>query len=161
MPQDGMEAPADSLQEQAERDDQGRFVKGRSGNPAGRETGSRNRATLLAETMFDGEAEALARKAIERALEGDAAALKMCLDRVLAPRRERRIEAELPPLEGIADIGTVMLGVLRAAVEGRITPSEAAKLAGTVEAAVKAIDASDFDRRLTALEEADAAYGAR
>ena len=34
-----------------------------------------------AEALLDGEAEALTRKAIETALEGDVAALRLCLDR--------------------------------------------------------------------------------
>jgi hypothetical protein len=42
------------------------FVKGRSGNPAGRRPGSRNRATLAAAALLAGEAEALTRKAVER-----------------------------------------------------------------------------------------------
>jgi hypothetical protein len=46
------------------------FVKGQSGNPAGRPPGARNRATLIAEGLFEQEGEALARKAIERALDG-------------------------------------------------------------------------------------------
>lgn len=67
---------------------QGRFVAGTSGNPAGRPRGSRNRTTLAAQALLDGEAEALTRVAINMALAGDMQALKVCLDRILPPRRE-------------------------------------------------------------------------
>jgi hypothetical protein len=59
-----------------------------NGNP-GRPRGSRNKATVAAESLLEGEAERLTRKAVERALEGDVAALKLCMDRLLPPRRER------------------------------------------------------------------------
>jgi Family of unknown function (DUF5681) len=43
------------------------FEKGQSGKPAGRPPGSRNQATILAEAMFQGEAEAISRMAIDAA----------------------------------------------------------------------------------------------
>jgi len=62
------------------------FERGVSGNPAGKPKGARHRATLAAEALLDGEAEALTRKAIELALEGNIFALKICLDRILPAR---------------------------------------------------------------------------
>jgi hypothetical protein len=44
---------------------------------------------LVGVGALDGEAEALTRKAIERALEGDTTALRLCLDRLLPPRKDR------------------------------------------------------------------------
>ena len=68
--------PVDSLQKQVPGPD-GPFPKGHSGNPAGRPRGSRNHSTLMAEILLEGEAEALTRRAIELALEGDTTALKL------------------------------------------------------------------------------------
>jgi type I restriction enzyme, R subunit len=48
-----------------------RFRKGQSGNPSGRPPGARNKTTLAVEALLDGEAEALTRKAIERAKTAD------------------------------------------------------------------------------------------
>jgi hypothetical protein len=47
------------------------FQPGQSGNPAGRRRGSRNKATLAAATLLDGEALGLTRRAVEAALAGD------------------------------------------------------------------------------------------
>ena len=69
------------------------FAKGRSGNPAGRRRGSRNRATLAAAVLLEGESEALTRKAVELALAGDPVALRLCIERILPVCRERRRQA--------------------------------------------------------------------
>src|ERR1700733_12078565 len=95
--------PADSQQMQEDRDESGQFVRGRSGNPAGRAPGSRNRATVLAEQLFDGATGALADKAVAMALEGDIAAMRLVLGRIIAPRRHRPTAFALPPLNTAAD----------------------------------------------------------
>src|SRR5262245_39750900 len=47
------------------------FKPGQSGNPDARAKGARNRATVAAERLLDGEADTLTRKAIELAKDGD------------------------------------------------------------------------------------------
>src|SRR5580693_6357724 len=47
------------------------FEKGQSGNPAGRPPGTGKRATGVVQLMLDGEAQALTRKAVELALDGN------------------------------------------------------------------------------------------
>src|SRR5579864_4850674 len=76
-------------QEQRRRGPGRRFVKGVSGNPAGRPPGSRNAATELAQALLDGEADALVRRCVGLALDGNPAAMKLCLER-LVPRRGLR-----------------------------------------------------------------------
>jgi hypothetical protein len=133
------------------------FAKGRSGNPAGRQLGCRNQASLAAEILLDGEADALTRKAVELALGGDAAAMRLCIDRILAPRRERAVKFELPPIQSAADIAGAMGAVTAALAGGIITPGEAAAIAEVVITFVRAIETSDFERRLKLVEAADAA----
>src|SRR6516165_2074446 len=65
------------------------FETGHSGNPNGRPKGARNKATVMVEQLLDGELDALVRKLIEKAKAGDIAALRLCLDRLLPPRRDR------------------------------------------------------------------------
>ncbi len=59
----------------------GKFRTGNRGKPKG----ARHRATLAALELLDGEAEALTRKAVELALEGDTTALRLCLERMAPP----------------------------------------------------------------------------
>src|SRR5882724_9757829 len=101
---------------QGARDRGGRFAKGRSGNPAGRPRGCRDHANRAARLLLAGEGEALTRKAVELALAGDPAALRLCLERIVGPYRERAVDAY-----------------------------------------VRAVEATEFERRLRALEAADTA----
>jgi hypothetical protein len=128
------------------------FAKGCSGNPRGRVKGSRNHASLAAEALLDGEAAALTRRAVELAIEGDPTALKLCLERILAPRRERAVRFDLPPIASAADLAGAMAAIATAVAAGALTPGEAAALAQLVDTFIRAIDTSDFDRRLQLLE---------
>lgn len=85
------------------RDQAGRWRKGASGNKAGKPRGTRHKATLAAETLLEGEAEALSRKAIELALAGDVSALRLCLDRIVPPRKDRPVCFQLPKMIGSKD----------------------------------------------------------
>lgn len=132
------------------------FEPGRSGNPAGRPRGSRNRSTLALEQIFEGEAEKLSRKAIEMALDGDGPAMKLCLDRLLSPRRDRSITFDLPAINSAADLPKATEAMLRAVASGEITPSEAADIGKAVSAHIEAITAADLCSRLARLEDPDA-----
>ena len=143
--------------EQGARDRHGRFAKRQSGNPGGRPRGSTNRATRAAELLLDGEAAALTRKAVELALAGDPAALRLCLDRTVAPRRERSVELALPPIRSAADILGAIKVVSGAVGRGAITPGEGVAISQMIESFLRAIDASDFENRLRQLEENQAA----
>src|SRR5271155_5536442 len=118
------------------------FRRGNSGNPAGRPLGARNRATLAAEALLDGEAEALTRKVVELALTGDMNALRLCLDRLIPPRREQPIEIEVRKLESVEDAQYVVADIIAAAAGGKITLSGAAELVRLIEVYVKTCEAS-------------------
>jgi hypothetical protein len=123
------------------------FERGKSGNPAGRPQGARNRATLAAEALLDGEAEALTRKAVELALGGDMNAIRLCLDRVISPRREQPVEFELRELTTIHSGYQAMADVIAAVAAGKITLSQAAELGKLVDMYTRACEASERESR--------------
>lgn len=129
------------------------FGKGQSGNPAGRPKGARSRATQALEAIFEGEAEAITRKVIELALEGDTQALRMCLDRLAPPRRDRPVTFELPAIETAADLSRATNALLQAVAVGDLTPAEAADISKSVDAHVRAIQATDLNERLLRIEQ--------
>src|SRR3954453_13604163 len=130
------------------------FQAGQSGNPRGRPVGSRHKATLAAEALLDGEAETITRTAIELAKTGDTTALRLCLDRICPPRRDRPVAFTMPAIESIADLTKASAALLQAVASGELTPSEAAELGKLVEAHVKAIEGREFQQRLEYLEAA-------
>lgn len=144
------------LQKQRGRGEGRPFGKGQSGNPAGRPVGSRNAATEMAQALLDGEADALIRKCVQLALDGDRSAMKLCLERIV-PRRARSVRLELPEIASAADIFSAMGAIARAAAAGAITPYDGAELARIVESCVRALEVAEFERRLKELEDERAA----
>jgi hypothetical protein len=93
------------------------------------------------------------RKAIDAALGGDPIALRLCLDRILPPRRERPLRLALPPMNTAADTVGAMATIAAAVANAEITPGEANDLASLVLAFVNSLQANEFDARLRFLEE--------
>jgi hypothetical protein len=130
-----------------------RFPKGVSGNPQGRPVGARNKATLAMEALLDGEAETITRTAIDKAKEGDTTALRLCLERILPPRKDRPVSFSLPQLGTVTDAPAATAAIVAAVASADITVSEASELAKLVDTYVRAVEASDLDKRLRAIEE--------
>jgi Family of unknown function (DUF5681) len=124
-----------------------------SGNPNGRPLGSRHRATVLAENLLDGQTEELIQKTIELALSGDSTALRLCIERIIAPRRDRPVNFRLPVLNSADDTVAAIVAITDGVASGELTPAEAAELAKVVEAYRSAVESAEIERRLSALEE--------
>ena len=117
---------------------------------SGRKPGSRNRATVIASGLLEGDVEALVRKAVELAKAGDVPMLRFLLGRILP--RDRTIKFDLPQMD-FADDAVAALGqIMRAVSEGAITPAEGAQLAAIVNSYTAAIDMADVVKRVDALE---------
>src|SRR6202163_4642615 len=132
------------------------FQKGQSRNPSGRPPGARNKATIIAEALLQGEAEALTRSAIEKAKAGDMTALRMCLDRLAPPSKHRTIEFELPPLASAADAASALAAITAAVAAGELTPQEAGELFKLVDGFERMLEATIFEQRVARLEWPDA-----
>jgi hypothetical protein len=132
----------------------GRYPKGTSGNPAGRPPGSRNRATLLMSALLEGEAQELTRKVIDLAKEGDTQALRLCLDRLMPPGKDRLVHFDLPTIRGLDDIQLGIMSIMAAISQGRLTPQEGELLSRILTEQAKIATTQDVERRLQKLEQA-------
>jgi len=130
------------------------FKPGHSGNPGGRPKGARNRATVAAERLLDGEADALTRKAIDLAKQGDTTALRLCLERIVPPRKDRPVPFDMPRIETVADSVKAAAAIASAVADGELTPMEAAELSKVVDGYTRAVETADLATRLMRLEQA-------
>jgi hypothetical protein len=76
--------------------------------------GSRNKKTLAAAVLLEGEAETLTHRVVDLALAGNPTAMRLCIERILPRCRERAVEFALPPVESAADIAPAMKTVTSA-----------------------------------------------
>ena len=129
----------------------GKFKPGNK-HGTGRPHGSRNKASLAVEEMLEGEVEGLTRKAIDLAMGGDMQALRLCMERLCPPRKDRPISVKLPKVKSASDTSKALAGVLEAVTGGNITPSEGTALAGIIEQQRRVIETIEIERRLTKLE---------
>jgi hypothetical protein len=129
------------------------FRKGQSGNPSGKPRGTKNKLTRAAELLLDGKAEVLTQKAMDLALAGDVTALRLCLERIIPPRKSRKVAFDLPKIEKAEDLLPAFGALVAAMAAGEIAPDEAAVIGSVLEAKRKTIETVDLERRLAALEQ--------
>lgn len=132
------------------------FSKGNSGNPAGRPQGSRNKATLAAQALLAGELEAITRKVIELAKNGDMTALRLIVERMLPIRKDSPITVDLPPITTAQDTVKASVAILQAVSCGDITPNEGQILMAMVERLCRSIETQELERRIIQLEQSQA-----
>jgi len=128
------------------------FKKGVSGNPAGRPIGSRNKTTLACEQLLEGESEELIRVAVKHAKKGNIHALRLCLERIVPPQRERSIHLELRPIAGPQDLPIQFQDITTAIAEGRITPGEGESISNILSSYAQIMERVEMDRRVAELE---------
>jgi hypothetical protein len=126
------------------------FAPGVSGNPRGRPKGSRNKATIIIGALREGEAEALARLLVEKALAGDPAALRICMKRLWVPKRGRRVEFDLPELSGGA--AAASQAILRACAAGSLSPREATDVMGLISRHFRNLKLTKLEAMLAELD---------
>lgn len=142
-----------SSAEKTDRKQRGKpFAPGQSGNPSGRPVGARHKTTLAIEALLEGQHEALTQKAIDKALEGDTVALRLCLDRIAPPRKDAPISFALPPITTAGDTVLASSALLEAVAAGDVTPDEAGRVMALLTSHKSLVEAGDLERRIEALE---------
>jgi hypothetical protein len=95
---------------------------------SGRPKGTKNHTTLAVLAIMEGEAEAITRKVIELAKQGDSVALRLVIKRLVSPVRERPVSIAMPKIRAASDLIAAAAALTEAVAQGEITPGEAAQL---------------------------------
>jgi hypothetical protein len=109
--------------------------------------------TILIQSVLAEKAEELIAKAVTLALEGDPTALRLCIDRLVPPCRDRPIHLDLPAGAVDGPLLEASQHVLAAIAAGEITPSEGEALAKVLTAHLQIVSIEDIGRRLKQVEE--------
>lgn len=131
----------------------GRFQKGCSGNPRGKAKGIKNRATLAAEQLLQGELESICRRLIQEATAGNMQAIKMILDRVLPPKRNSYISFKLPDLDDSSGVLSAIDYVMKALSRGNLSVEDAEALTKMIDIYIRAKETHDYEERLLKIEQ--------
>ncbi|MBO9510593.1 hypothetical protein J7347_03585 [Erythrobacter sp. A6_0] len=102
--------------------------------------------------MLEGEHEKLTRTAIDKALEGDTTALRLCLDRIAPARKDSPVSFALPKVESAQDAVSASSALLAAVASGEVTPDEAGRVMALLSAHKVLATVSDLELRIMELE---------
>jgi hypothetical protein len=91
----------------------------------------------------------LIRKTIDLALGGDPRALRLCIDRLIAPRRGRALP--VPAITRAAEVAGILAAITAALADGVITAGEAAELGKLAETFIRVIETTKSSRRFELL----------
>src|ERR1700682_4801611 len=80
----------------------------------GRPKGCRNKATIALQEMLDGHGESITRKCALLALKGDPTALRLCMERLIPPRKEHPVKLKLARVTTAAESSEAVSAVLQA-----------------------------------------------
>jgi hypothetical protein len=127
-----------------------RFKRGSSGNPRGRPKGVPDKRTAL-RALLEPHAEALVKKAVQLALNGDTTALRLCLDRLIPAIKARDEPVTLGNLKGsLTEQGQA---IIEAMGKGMLSPGDAATMLQAVAAQARITELDELEQRLRTLEE--------
>jgi len=133
--------------ETAQAKEKGQWKRGQSGNPGGRP----KRIGVVRDLLQARQAE-LVKMAVDLALAGDVAALRLCMDRLSPPLRAT---SEPVVIEGLAEASTLTERcevIVRAVGTGVISPTVGGELLAAMGNLARAMETDELARRVAALE---------
>lgn len=128
------------------------FKPGKSGNPAGRPKGIKDRRVALREKLLP-HADQLIEMVTTFAKSGDMAAMKIIMDRLIPPLKEEPIHVEISKIENAVDCTQAQAAVVNAVAAGDMLPSEGQAISNLIEAQRRAFETTELAQQMRDLHE--------
>ena len=128
------------------------FKPGKSGNPAGRPKGIKDRRVALREKLLP-HADQLIEMVTTFAKSGDMAAMRIVMDRIIPPLKEEPIHVTIPKIESAADCTQAQAAVVNAVATGDMLPSEGQAMSSLIEAQRRAFETTELAQQMRDLHE--------
>lgn len=140
------------MTDEIERGSNGQFVKGNRGGP-GRPRSAVSRGAVALDELGADAGQRIFHVMLDKALAGDTRAADLLFSRIWPTRRGRPVAIDTTPLKDAHDYVPAATGVANAVMDGEVTPEEGQALSRVLDTQLRAIDVSDIERRLRAVEE--------
>ena len=127
------------------------FQKGNT-RGRGRPQGCRNKATIALQELLDGHGESITKKCALMALQGDPGAMRLCMERLIPPRKDHAVSFHLPPVTTAAEVAGAVSLILTEVSRGQLTPEEGDLIANILEGRRRVIETAEHEARILALE---------
>lgn len=128
------------------------FKPGKSGNPAGRPKGIKDRRVALREKLLP-HADQLIEMVTTFAKSGDMVAMKIVIDRLIPPLKEEPIHVTIPKIESAVDCTQAQAAVVNAVAAGDMLPSEGQAISNLIEAQRRAFETTELAQQMRDLHE--------
>jgi hypothetical protein len=132
------------------------FQKGQSGNPAGRNKGLKNRATLALQKISHPELIAIVDNAIELAAEGHPYFARWCLEQVAPAPKFRATDFRAQPIKDVSDVDTALDKVNDALFAGTISLEDSTAAGEVLRITTEVLKRRKLRARLAELEKSSA-----
>ena len=146
---------------EGQRDPKGRFLPGNKGGPGGPNRKKSELRRAAEGAITPDHVSAMLRRATRMALEGDLTAMRIVLDRTCgrppeAPNDAEAMDIDPPRLATTQDCNEAIERLISGICDGTVDRDGAKLLTTAIQVRLKAIEMTELEERLTALEQVSA-----
>lgn len=131
-----------------------KYQKGHSGNPSGKKPGTLNKRTKLSH-ILDSHGEMLINKTIEMALDGDAQALRLCIERLMPKVTSQFVQFDIGEIdiENTDKLSAIGRKIVKSITQGELTLEDAQKLFVILDKQRLLVEFTDLVSKVEKIEE--------